>query len=328
MMENKAVEKTGRRISEKINNFSRENSAVILFVIMLLIAVLFVPNFVSPNVFMNIMRQADTLIIGSVAATFILMIGGMDFSIGYIVGFSSVVLGILDVKMKAPSVIVIFITLAVGLMWGIINGLIIQYLSVPPFITTLGMGYVMYGILQILSNGVSLQGISEELLVIGTTSILGLPSSVYIAVLIAAICGVLFHLTIFGRKLKAIGLNLSASKISGLKTNLLSTMVYGLSGLLAASAGIFMSLKVAASQPTMGGPDFTFRAIMGAVLGGASLFGGKGNILGTVLGVFMLTIINVCMVLLKIDANAETAVVGIIILVVVVIDSLRNKITS
>jgi ribose/xylose/arabinose/galactoside ABC-type transport system permease subunit len=208
---------------------------------------------------------------------------------------------------------------------GLVNGTIIQYMKVPSFITTLGTGYILYGISQLASAGNVITRLPPSLLAVGRTNLLELPTSVYIAVGIVTLGWFLIHRTVFGRALSAFGFNSRAAFLSGLPAARVNVLTYVLCSSLAALAGLLLTIRVNAAQPNMGGGVFTFEVITAAIVGGTSLFGGVGSVIGSLLGVLIIKVIENCINLMNISYHLYLAVQGGIILAVIVMDKIRSR---
>jgi ribose/xylose/arabinose/galactoside ABC-type transport system permease subunit len=208
---------------------------------------------------------------------------------------------------------------------GLVNGAIIQYMKVPSFITTLGTGYILYGISQLVSAGNVITRLPPSLLAVGRTDLLGLPTSVYIAVGIVALGWFLIHRSVFGRALTAFGFNSRVAFLSGLPTARVNVLTYVLCSSLAALAGLLLTIRVNAAQPNMGGGVFTFEIITAAIVGGTSLFGGVGSVIGSLFGVLIIKVIENCINLMNISYHLYLAVQGGIILTVIVMDKIRSR---
>ena len=215
--------------------------------------------------------------------------------------------------------------LALGLGLGLCNGLITQFMRVPAFIATLGTGYVFYGVAQIVSQGSNIDRLPKAFLAIGRTPMFGLPSAVFLALGVAALFHVLISRTIFGRQLKAFGLGAKAAALSGVPTARINVTVYALCSTLAALSGLLFTIRVNAAQPNMGGGSFTFEVVTGAIVGGASLFGGVGSVVNSILGVLSIKIIENCINLMGVSYHLYLAVQGVIILVAIVLGNLSNR---
>ena len=194
----------------------------------------------------------------------VMMTGGIDLSVGYMIGLSSITVGLL-IKAQGMNIILsILITLLLGLAVGMFNGFCVQRVKVPAFITTLGTGFILFGIAQIVSNGASINRLPAEFLAIGKTKIGLLNTTVLISAGLCAAFYFVLHRSTFGRSLSAFGLSEATSRLSGVPTGRINITVYAISGLLASVAGILLSIDVNCCQPTMGGCEYTFQVITGA----------------------------------------------------------------
>jgi len=305
--------------------FVRERGNMVIFLFIWIAAALFVENFATINNNINLIKQAPIPVITCLGMTFVLMTGGIDLSVGFIVGLCSYMFGMFTMTMKLPLFIALVFTLAVGAVCGLLNGILVQYVKIPAFIATLGTGYIVFGIAQIISNGSSMTNLPKNVLSLGRSQFLGVTTTVYFAVVIVILCYILMHKSTFGRSLSALGNNAVASKLSGINTARVTVLVYVLCGTLAALSAILMTIRVNSATPVMGGTNYTFEAITAAILGGASLYGGVGTAWGSVLGVIIIYIVQNCINLLGVNFYIYQAVLSIIILAAIVFENLKNR---
>ncbi|OQB98496.1 MAG: Ribose transport system permease protein RbsC [Spirochaetes bacterium ADurb.Bin110] len=308
-----------------IRYFAKKNGSFLIFLILAIIASIAVPNFFALDNFAIIIKQSAIPLIACIGMTLVLMTGGIDLSMGYIVGFASITSGLLAKIYQWPIPAVVLATFIVGIAFGSLNGFIIQFMKVPAFITTLGSGYIIYGLAQIVSQGSIVSRLPEGFLAIGRTEMLGLPSSVFIAAVVLLIFYIIINKGIFGRSLRAFGYNAKAAEVSGVPISKINVSVYIASGLLAALAGMLFTIRVNAAQPNMGGGNFNFEVITAAIVGGTSLFGGVGSITGTLFGVLSIKIIENCINLMGISYHLYMAVQGVIILIAIIFENVKNK---
>lgn len=301
------------------------NVAPTIFLALVIIASLFVKNFADVDNAAVILKQSAIPAIAVIGMTMVLMTGGIDLSLGYVVGLASIASGILANTWAWPAPAVLIAVLALGLGLGLCNGLITQFMRVPAFIATLGTGYVFYGLAQIVSQGSNINRLPKDFLAIGRTPMLGLPSAVFLALGVAVVFHVLISRTIFGRQLEAFGLGAKAAALSGVPNARINVTVYALCAALAALSGLLFTIRVNAAQPNMGGGAFTFEVVTGAIVGGASLFGGVGSVVNSILGVLSIKIIENCINLMGVNYNLYLAVQGVIILVAIVFGNLSNR---
>jgi ribose/xylose/arabinose/galactoside ABC-type transport system permease subunit len=301
------------------------NVAPAIFLALLILASLFVKNFADVDNAAVILKQSAIPAIAVIGMTMVLMTGGIDLSLGYVVGLASIASGILANTYLWPTPAVLAAILVLGLGLGLCNGLITQFMRVPAFIATLGTGYVFYGVAQIVSQGSNIDRLPKSFLAIGRTRMFGLPSAVFLALGVAALFHVLISRTIFGRQLKAFGLGARAAALSGVPCARINVTVYALCATLAALSGLLFTIRVNAAQPNMGGGAFTFEVVTGAIVGGASLFGGVGSVVNSILGVLSIKIIENCINLMGVSYHLYLAVQGLIILVAIVFGNLSNR---
>lgn len=312
-------------IKQFFKNFLRQRGNVVIFLTFWIIAAIFIPRFITLNNNLNIIKQAAIPAISCLGMTFVLMTGGIDLSLGYNVGLCSYLFGQFAILWNINPILSMLMTIIVGMMVGLCNGVLIQYVKIPAFIVTLGTGYIVYGLAQILSNGSVLSGIPKEVLMYGRTLIFGLTANVYYALAMMIICYFILHRMTFGRSLSSLGLNLEATKLSGINAARVHVMAYVICGGLTGLSAILMTLRVGSASPVMGGSTYTFEAITAAILGGASLSGGVGSAVGSILGVFTITIIENCISLLGVNFYFYQAVLSIVILLAMIFEKLKNR---
>jgi ribose/xylose/arabinose/galactoside ABC-type transport system permease subunit len=302
-----------------------KNGSAVILVLLVLVGIVFVRNFGSVDNAAVIVRQSAIPAIAVLGMTMVLMTGGIDLSFGFVVGLASTATGFMAKVWGLPVGLTVAATVLIGALVGLVNGAIIQYMKVPSFIATLGTGYILYGISQLVSAGNVITRLPPSLLAVGRTNLLGLPTSVYIAVGIVALGWFLIHRSVFGRALTAFGFNSRVAFLSGLPTARVNVLTYVLCSSLAALAGLLLTIRVNAAQPNMGGGVFTFEIITAAIVGGTSLFGGVGSVIGSLFGVLIIKVVENCINLMNISYHLYLAVQGAIILTVIVMDKIRSR---
>ena len=311
--------------SEKVRRFVKRNGSVVIFLILAIIASIFVKNFFALNNFLTIIKQAAIPIIACLGITLVLMTGGIDLSLGYTLGLCSITVGLLVKGVGLPIWLSIFITLLVGLLVGFINGILVQVVKVPAFIVTLGTGYIIFGIAQNVSSASDINRLPANFRAFGVTNIFGLNTTVLISLIICVVMYYLLHHSTFGRSLSAFGFNAKAARMSGIKTERLNISVYMICSFLVAIAAILLTIRVNCAQPTMGGGVYTFEVITGAIIGGASLFGGIGTVIGSVFGVLTIKVLENCINLLNVSYYTYQAFQGIVILLAIIFENVKNR---
>ena len=317
--------KTPQKAATLLRDFVKTKGSVVIFIILWTGAALFVHNFCSFNNMALIIKQSAIPVIACLGMTLVLMTGGIDLSLGYTLGLASITVGILVKNMGMPIWISILLTLGVGALVGLLNGVLVQWVQVPAFITTLGTGYVIFGFSQIFSNGTDINRLPEKFRAIGVTEVFGLNTTVFIAVGFCILAYYLLHKSTFGRALSAFGYNARASKMSGIRTERLNVLVYVLCSVMASVAGILLTIRVNCAQPTLGGGTYTFEIVTAAVIGGASLFGGVGSVVGTVFGVLIIKVIENCINLMNVSYYTYQAFQGIVILLAIIFENVKNR---
>lgn len=283
-------------------------------------------NFLSQRNLLNIALQTSVAVLLAIAETFVIITGGIDLSIGSISAASGMIVAIcLNQDVSVP--VAISLGLLTGIALGAFNGFTITVLGIVPFIATLGTNSIMRGLIYVILNGIPLSASSagESFTWIGQGKLGGwLPYPVLFMIIIAIIAVIILAKSRFGRTIFAIGSNENAAFLSGIKVKMTKFKVYLLCGLLSAIAGIILTSRVASASPTAGQGDETF-AIAAAVIGGASLSGGKGNMLGTIIGAFIIGILNNGLNLIGLSSFWQQVAVGCVIILAVFLDVIRVK---
>lgn len=287
------------------------------------------PYFLKVANFVNIGNQIAINLIIAVGMTLIITSGGIDLSVGSNVALTGILVALFYLKMPASSTVPMVILgmilgLATGTAIGIINGLIINTLGVPPFIATLGTMGVMRGLALIASNGRVLYGMPKGFESTFAGFIGGIPKPVIVAVVIAIIGVFILGRTTLGRYAKAIGGNERCVRVCGINIERHKITIYAIGGCLASISGLALTSMMNAAEP-IAGNFYELDAIAVVVMGGTNLMGGKGTMIGTILGALLLGIVRNGLNIMKVPANYHQLLVGIIILVAVIIGSKRSR---
>ncbi|MER9137049.1 ABC transporter permease [Mesorhizobium sp. M0830] len=301
------------------------------------------PNFLSTANLILMSKHVALNAFLAMGMTFVIITGGIDLSVGSIVGLCGMVAGYLvlngiDLQIGYTIYFTVFeialITLAVGILIGAVNGLLITRLNVAPFIATLGVLYVARGLALLSSDGRTFPNLvgKPEL---GTTGfgflgagrLLGLPVAIWILIVVALGAAYLAKYTPLGRHIFAVGGNERASRISGVRVNMVKMFVYMFSGFCAAIVGLIISSELMASHPATG-ESFELNAIAAAVLGGTSMSGGRGTIGGTIVGAFVIGILSDGLVMMGVSSFWQMVIKGLVIIVAVVVDQAQRRLQS
>ncbi len=296
-----------------------------LLLVMWVLAWILVPKFGSVDNIRNVLRQASDLGVAAIGILFVLLIGGIDLSVGALYGLSSVVL--VTVMIETGSLpLALAAALGAGVLFGLLNGVLVQWVRIPAFITTLGGFYIAFALAQMISAGSMLSMPADDVFVgLQTGLILGIPYLVILAVVVAAIAWVVLNHTTFGRSVVAVGYNRVTAGLSGVRVPRIVISCFAISSGMAALAAVMLTSRVQIGVPTLGGFNATFETITAAVVGGTSLFGGRGTVVGVLIGAILIRTINNCIILLNIPSQLYQAVMGLIIVIALVVDAARSR---
>jgi ribose/xylose/arabinose/galactoside ABC-type transport system permease subunit len=282
------------------------------------------PHFLTVSNLLNVLEQTAINAIVAVGMTFVIISGGIDLSVGSVVALSGIALGqSLGAGLPVPAAIAV--ALVVGLSSGLANGLLVTLGRLPPFIATLGMMSVARGAALMLAEGRPISGFSEEFRILATGRVLMVPAPVIITALIYAAAHFVLGRTVFGRATYAIGGNEEAARLSGVQVRFHKTMIYGVAGLMSAAAAIVLTARLNSAQPTAG-TMYELDAIAATVIGGTSLMGGEGSLVGALIGALMMGVLRNGLNLLDVSSFFQQVVIGVVIIGAVLVDmSLKRR---
>lgn len=299
------------------------------------------PNFLSMANMVIMVKHVAIYAILAIGMTFVIVTGGIDLSVGSIVGLAGMVAGGLIYNGLHFSVfggtvyfhlsMIILITLVVGALCGGVSGFLITKFKVAPFIATLGMLYIARGAALLLSDGKTFPNLvgKEELgntglPMLGSGAILGIPVSIWILIVLGAFAAYVAGRTPLGRHIYSVGGNERAALLSGVRVNRVKMLVYMFSGVCSAIAGLIIASQLEASHPATG-EMFELTAIAAAVLGGTSLAGGRGTIGGTIIGAFVIGVLGDGMVMMGVSSFWQMVIKGVVIVAAVVVDQFQRN---
>ncbi len=304
--------------------FSYRESAIFLALILLMAAVtIFAPNFMSGSNLYLVSRQISFVAIVAYGELFVILTGGIDLSVGSIMGLSGVI-SALAMASQLPIWLSVLLGLLTGIACGLLNGLLISYVRIAPFIVTLGMLSFARGIILIITKGWPVTNIPKPFLAVGQGDLLALPIPVWVMIVLGVAAHFVLSKTTFGRRTYAIGGNEQATFLSGINVKKIKVFLYMVSGAMAAVVGIILVARFNSAQADTGS-GWELDAIAAAVIGGTSLSGGSGSILGVIIGAAIMGVIRNGLVLMRVSAYWQTAVIGVIIVLAAVLDRLKNK---
>jgi inositol transport system permease protein len=302
------------------------NKFTIFFILigMVIILTILEPNFITPMNLINIIRQISLIAIIGFGLTMIIITTGIDLAPGSIIAVVGVGSALFAHPGEYPLAVSIILGLALGVAAGLINGLIIANLKIPAFIVTLGMMISARGVAYIFSDGHPITGFSKGFDYIGRGYLFGIPFMIYVLVFVGIVSHIILSHTRLGKSIYAIGGNEQAAVVSGINVKRTLLFVYMYGGLTSGVAGIMLTSRLAAGQPTMG-LGIELDAIAAVVIGGTSLMGGVGTIVGTLIGALIIGVLNNGMDLMHVSSYYQQVAKGLIIVGAIILDKYRNK---
>ena len=311
--------------------------ALIVLAVICVIFAFLEPAFVSQRNIFNVLRQVSIYGVLAIGMTFVILTGGIDLSIGSLLAFAGIVAasvekggrGLLSVGAAGESAgyglpAALAAAIGVGLLGGLLQGLGVSKLKVPPFVVTLGGMSVFRGLTLLWSGGQPISAFRDAYKVIGQGSVGPVPIPVLLFAIVAIIGFVVLKMTRYGRYVYAVGGNQEAARLSGLNTTAVLTSVYVISGFCCGFAGFILSSRLNSAEQ-VAGLGYELTVIAGVVIGGTSLFGGEGGVFGTVLGVLLIGVLSNGLTLLNVNPYYQQIVVGLIIVFAVFVDQLVKR---
>ena len=277
-------------------------------ILLIIVVSILNPSFLDLSNLLNLLRQISINGLIAFGMTFIILTGGIDLSVGSILALSS-------------AFIALIIGVLIGFVLGAVNGLLVTKGNMAPFIATLATMTIFRGLTLVITDGNPITNLGDSYLfqLFGKGYFIGIPVPAVTMIIVFVILLIILQKTTFGRHTYAIGGNEVAAKISGIKVNKIKILIYGISGLMSALAGGILTSRLNSAQPTAG-TSYELDAIAAVVLGGTSLTGGKGRIVGTLIGVLIIGVLNNGLNLLGVSSFYQQVVKGVVILIAVLID--------
>lgn len=304
--------------------YMSELTTLIALVGLMIVITIINPSFLTTNNLLNLLLQVTANGFIAFGMTFVILTGGIDLSVGSSLALSSALAaGLIGGGLPVPVAIVLAICL--GGLFGMLNGLLIAYGKLAPFIVTLATMTIFRGATLVYTNGNPVtKGLSDSFLFqfLGQGYIVGIPFPVILMFLVFVILAILLHKTAFGKAVYALGGNEKAAYISGIKLNKVKIIIYTISGMMASLSGLIITSRLSSAQPTAGA-SYEMDAIAAVVLGGTSLSGGKGRIWGTLIGALIIGVLNNGLNIIGVSAFWQQVVKGIVILIAVLLDRFK-----
>jgi ribose transport system permease protein len=301
---------------------------ILLFIVFSLAS----PNFLQFDNVVGILIATAVNGVLALGVTFIIITGGIDLSVGTVMTLAAVITGVLVTEMHLPLPLGIVGGILAGTLMGLVNGAVIARMKIPSFIATLGMLNIAKGLALVLSglkpiyfndtpefNGIAM-GSALGALIPG----LDVPNVVLLLFAAAIVAGVILNRTVLGRYAFALGSNEEATRLSGVNTNFWKIVIYGLGGTFSGLAGVMIAARLNSAQPALG-QGYELDAIAAAVIGGTSLSGGEGSMLGTIIGAFIISTLTNGLRILSVPQEWQTVITGAIVILAVYLDILRRR---
>ena len=289
-------------------------------------------NFLQVDNFVSILQATAVNGVLAIASTFVIVSSGIDLSVGTLMTFCAVMAGVVLTNLGLPLPVGIAAAIATGAACGFVNGTLIAKLKIPPFIATLGMMMLLKGLSLVISGTKPIyfndtpgfSAISQDSLIGDVLPSLPIPNGVLILFLLAIVASVVLERTALGRYTYALGSNEEAVRLSGVNVDFWKIVVYSLGGGICGIAGLLIASRLNSAQPALG-QGYELEAIAAVVIGGTSLSGGSGTILGTIIGAFIMSVLTNGLRILSVAQEWQTVVTGVIIILAVWADILRRR---
>ncbi|MFN0170509.1 MAG: ABC transporter permease [Bryobacteraceae bacterium] len=284
------------------------------------------PHFLTNTNLSSVVRQTAVINIMALGMTMIIIAGGIDLSVGSILAIGGL-MGTMAMEKGVPIPVGVVIGIGAGLLCGFTNGFLITRLRVEAFIVTLGMLGIVRGVTLIISNGLPVHRIPQQFSFLGEGNVLGVPFVLWILVVCALAVNFVLEHTRLGRYAFAIGSNKEAARYAGIPVSFHTTAVYAIGGALTGLAGMIEASRLMTGQPTAG-QGYELQAIAAVVIGGGSLHGGEGSVVGTLIGAFIMGLLSNGSDLLGVSPYLQQALIGAVIILAVTVDEIRKRKTT
>lgn len=316
-MKNKSFKYIAATIADKLG-------AWMLIIIIAIIMLFASDKFLTSSNMINVLRQVAVVSIGAIGVSFVILGGGFDLSTGMIATFAGCNTAMFMKTLGWNMFFAMAVSMVIGVIIGSLNGVLITYLKIPPFIGTLGMQYIVNGLIFVTTKSVPITGLPDVFLSIGRGYIFDFFPVPVLIMLIFVLAGhILLKYTVFGRSVVAIGENEVAAQLSGLNVNLIKVSMYALSGFCVSCAGIVLAARLSSGQPNSGA-DLSLQAIAAVYIGGTF----KGSIVNTLAGTLVWGFMNNALNLMNVNAYWQKVALGVVIIAAVLFDTFRANLAT
>ena len=304
--------------------FRHETILFLVVIVALVILSIQAEQFATIDNLLNQGRFLTEVSLVALIMTFVIVTGGIDLSVGSILGLSAIVLGVAWKKLGLPLPLAILVALSVGTLAGLFNGIIITRFKVPPLIATLATLALYRGLAEGISQARSIRGYPEWFFILGQGEFFGIPTQLWIVAFFTLLTGFILTYTTWGRATYAIGANETAARFSGIAVDKTKLFIYAASGFAASLAAIIFVSRVSTTRSDMG-MGLELDAITAVVLGGTSIFGGKGTIVGTFFGLILIQILKNGLSLAGVKSDGTYIAIGLVLILTLLISNLFNR---
>lgn len=305
-----------------VKKIIRKIGSLLILLVLMLCMGLASPVFFTLGNLNNIGIQASVNVVLSIGMLMVIIIGGIDLSIGAILALAGIVSAYL-MKAGCPIFWAMLISCFAGAVLGAVNGFIVTYMKLPPFVATLGTTGIFRGTALLITNGLPVSQLPNDVRIIGQGTLLGIPNPIVIMLIVAIIIYIVLTYTTYGRSLYAIGSNYEATRLSGISVKRNQMVTYTVEGFLAAVAGVILLGRLAVAQPNAA-TGYESNAIAAAVIGGASFSGGRGTVVGALIGALVISVLNNGFTLLGLNSFVQQIAIGVVVVLAVFADIMQR----
>ncbi len=309
----------------KLVNQIKDKAIWVVLIVLVVVFTIANSRFISPSNLLTLLRQVSMYGIASIGMTFVILLGDIDLSTGTIISFVNIICAYMMVNMGINPVIAVLISIAAATLIGVLNGFMVSTVGIPAIIATYATQTAFMGLALIICGGMPISGFSQGFAMIGQGYIGIIPIPVIIMIICFAIGSFILNKTYFGRYFYAVGGNVEAAKLSGIRVGRIKYLVFAISGFFAGLAGIVMLSRTASGNASAGADGFEFEVITCVVLGGVSITGGLGKMSGVVAGTFIIGALKNGMVLMNVNSYVQKIVMGVVLALAVGFDCMQNK---
>ena len=308
----------------KALNFIKGQAIWVVFIVLCIVFTIANPRFINPTNLLTMLRQVSIWGIAAVGMTFVILLGDIDLGTGSVITFVNIICAQLMVKMGMNMYLAVLISVAAATLIGVLNGFMVSTIGIPALIATFATQTAFSGLSLILCNGQPVYGFTDAFSIFGAGKIGPVPIPVIIMIICFAIGSFILNKTYFGRYFYAVGGNIEAARLSGIRTGMVKYLCFALSGFFAGLAGVVLLSRTNSGMGSAG-LGYEFKVITCVVLGGVSVAGGYGHMSGVVAGTFIIGALNNGMVLLNINSWIQDIVLGIVLVLAVGFDCIQKK---